>query len=121
MTIARGAATDPRVGQSVDSLYDAQQRGSGALNTGLGVIEGIATGDDATTNRLASQAAAARDLSASNAGVLGGARSERAAQTAAADVIAKRQQAAANTLTSTGQGLLGQGANAYNANAQGRC
>ena len=103
------AARDPRAQQAAGLLYDAQQRGSGALGTGLNTLEGIATGSDPYTQRLASQAAGAADLSASRAGVLGGARSERAAQTAAADVIAKRQQSAANTLASRGQGLLGQG------------
>ena len=74
----------------------------------------IATGSDAASNRLARQAASASDLGASRQGVLGGARAQRASQTAAADVLAKRQQSALNTLTSTGQGLLGQGTNAYN-------
>ena len=102
------AATDPRIAQAIDQHYQAAAQGSGALGTGLGVLEGIATGSDPYTQRLASQAAGAADLSASGAGVLGGARAERAAQTAAADVIAGRQQSAASDLASRGQGLLGQ-------------
>lgn len=108
------AASDPRIAQGVDTLYGAQQQGSTALGTGLDTLSGIATGSDPYTQRLAGQAASAAHLGASRQGALGSARSQRAAQTAAADVIAKRQQSAAGTLASQGQSLLGQGASAYN-------
>ena len=112
--LSKEVAEDPRLQQSVDQQYDAANLGSGALTTGIDTLSGIATGDDAFTNRLASQAASASDLGASQLGALGSARANRAKQTAAADVIAKRQQSAANTLASRGQGLLGQGTDAYN-------
>ena len=107
-------ARDPRLGQAQDRLYNAQGQGAGALTTGLDTLSGIATGDDAYTQRLGRQAAGLSDLSASGQGVLGGARAERAKQTSVADVIAGRQQSAAGTLASRGQGLLGQGSQAYN-------
>ena len=112
--LARQAANDPRVAQAVDRLYASQGQGAGALSQGLGHLQGVVGGTDAATNRLAGQAAAASQLGASQAGALGSARQSRASQAAAADVLAGRQQSAANTLTSQGAGLLGQGFNAYN-------
>ena len=114
ITSGADAARDPRLQQAQTSLFDAQQRGSGALGTGLGVLEDIATGSDAYTQRLGQQTAAASDLGASTAGVVGSARAERAKQEAVADAIASRNQSAANTLASRGQGLLGLGSDAYN-------
>ena len=108
LDLQRQAATDPRIAQAVDQQFQAAQQGSGALTSGLDVLQGIATGDDATSQRLASQAAAASQLSAAGQGALGSARSQRASQTAAADVLAGRQQSAAGQIAGLGQGLLGQ-------------
>lgn len=65
-----------------------QERLASAGTTGL---LGQITGDSAAQQRLAGQAAAGAHLGAAGAGVLGGARGQRAASAAAADSLASNQ------------------------------
>ena len=88
----------------VDAAVGAQ---TDIANANTNLLTGILSGDDAATQRLAQQAAAATGSPFGGAGTFGGARHAQAATGAAADAIAARQLQASG-LASNAQGVAAQ-------------
>lgn len=95
------AGFDPTRAQGINLGVQAglgpQQQLADAYTSGL---LGIAQGTDPTTQRLATQAAAASAPTFAGAGTIGGARHAQAANKAAADAIANRQLSALSRIPS---------------------